>query len=52
MMATAQLEGASGYRYLEAYVCVLLVYWGITSIMGFAQRKVEIRLGKSVGEMN
>jgi len=52
MMATAQLEGASGYRYLEAYVCVLLVYWGITSIMGFAQRRIEIRLGKSVGEMN
>ena len=39
MMATAQLEGASGYRYLEAYVCVLLVYWGITSIMGFVQEE-------------
>lgn len=52
MMATAQLEGASGYRYLEAYVCVLLVYWGITSIMGLAQKRIEIRLGKSVGEMN
>ncbi|HZK28005.1 MAG TPA: amino acid ABC transporter permease [Thermoclostridium sp.] len=52
MMATAQLEGASGYRYLEAYVCVLLVYWGITSIMGFAQRKIEGRLVKSVGETN
>lgn len=52
MMATAQLEGASGYRYLEAYVCVLLVYWGITSVMGFAQRKIEEKLVKSVGEMN
>ncbi|CAK7076556.1 amino acid ABC transporter permease [Tissierella carlieri] len=52
MMATAQLEGASGYRYLEAYVCVLLVYWGITSIMGFVQRRIEVRLGKSVGEIN
>lgn len=52
MMATAQLEGASGYRYLEAYVCVLLVYWGITSIMGFVQRRIEVRLGKSVGEVN
>ncbi|WMM25202.1 amino acid ABC transporter permease [Tissierella sp. MB52-C2] len=50
MMATAQLEGASGYRYLEAYVCVLFVYWGITSIMGLAQKRIEIRLGKSVGE--
>lgn len=51
MMATAQLEGASGYRYLEAYVCVLFVYWGITSIMGLAQKRIEIRLGKSVGEI-
>ena len=50
MMAAAQLEGASGYRYLEAYVCVLLVYWAITSVMGLIQRKLEIRLGKSVGE--
>ena len=52
MMATAQLEGASGYRYLEAYVCVLFVYWGITSILGYAQKHLEIKLGKSVGEAN
>ncbi len=52
MMATAQLEGASGYRYLEAYICVLLVYWGITSLMGFIQKKIEIKLGQLVGETN
>ncbi len=51
MMATAQLEGASGYRYLEAYVCVLLVYWAITFIMGFAQKHIEVKLEKSVGEI-
>lgn len=51
MMATAQLEGASGYRYLEAYVCVLLVYWAITSLMGLVQKRMEIRLGKSVGDI-
>jgi putative S-methylcysteine transport system permease protein len=50
MMATAQLEGASGYRYLEAYVSILFVYWGITSVMGLMQRRIEIRLGKSEGE--
>lgn len=50
MMAVAQLEGASGYRYLEAYVCVLLVYWALTSVLGFIQKKIEIKLGKSVGE--
>ena len=38
MMAQAQLEGSSGYRYLEAYVCVLFVYWGITAVMGKIQK--------------
>ncbi len=52
MMATAQLEGASGYRYLEAYICVLFVYWAITSVMGYAQKHIEVKLGKSVGEIN
>lgn len=52
MMAAAQLEGASGYRYLEAYVSVLFVYWGITSIMGYVQKRMEFKLGKSVGEVN
>lgn len=52
MMATAQLEGASGYRYLEAYICVLFVYWGITSILGFAQKHIEAKLEKSVGGLS
>ena len=51
MMAMAQLEGASGYRYLESYISVLIVYWCITSVMGFAQRKIEKKLNKSVGEV-
>lgn len=49
MMAQAQLEGSSGYRYLEAYVCVLLVYWSITAILGIIQRKLEAKLGKNAG---
>ncbi len=44
MMAQAQLEGSSGYRYLEAYVCVLFVYWGITAVMGKIQKYIEVRL--------
>ncbi|MBU5307502.1 amino acid ABC transporter permease [Clostridioides mangenotii] len=44
MMAQAQLEGSSGYRYLEAYVCVLFVYWGITAVMGKIQKHLEERL--------
>lgn len=50
MMATAQLEGSSGYRYLEAYICVLFMYWGITAVLGFVQKRTEVHFCKSVGE--
>lgn len=50
MMATAKLEGASGYRYLEAYICVLIIYWVINSVLGLIQKYVERKLEKSVGE--
>ncbi len=41
--ASAQLEAASSYKYLEAYVNILLIYWMITSILGYMQRKLELR---------
>jgi len=50
MMATAQLEGSSGYRYLEAYVCVLFMYWLITSTLGLIQKRIEAHYSKLVGE--
>lgn len=50
MMATAQLEGSSGYRYLESYVCVLFMYWMITAVLGYIQKRFESQLGKTVGE--
>lgn len=50
MMAVAQLEGSSGYRYLEAYVCILFVYWILTSVLGFLQKRLEKKFAKSVGE--
>ncbi|WP_100065687.1 amino acid ABC transporter permease [Miniphocaeibacter massiliensis] len=49
MMAIAQLEGASSYRYLEAFISVLLVYWGITSILGFIQKNIEKRVKLRTG---
>jgi len=49
MMAQAQLEGSSGYRYLEAYVCVLFVYWAITAILGKVQKRLEKKFSKGVG---
>ncbi|WP_270840182.1 ABC transporter permease subunit [Peptacetobacter hiranonis] len=50
MMAQAQLEGSSSYKYLEAFVCVLLIYWMITSIMTFVQSRLEKKMGKMVGD--
>lgn len=52
MMATAKLEGASGYRYLESYICVLIIYWVINSIMNLIQKYTETKLSKSVGEIS
>lgn len=41
MMATAQLEATSSYRYLEAFVDVLIIYWMLTSILGHITKKLE-----------
>lgn len=49
MMAQAQLEGSSGYRYLEAYICVLFVYWVITASFGKMQKKLEKKFSREVG---
>lgn len=50
MMATAQLEAASSYRYMEAFIDVLLIYWLLTSILGYASKRLESRTNHMVGE--
>lgn len=50
MMAQAQLEGSSGYRYLEGYVCVLLIYWVITTLLTMIQKKLEVTKAVKVGD--
>lgn len=50
MMATAQLEATSSYRYMEAFMDVLLMYWLLTSILGYASKKLEGRMNSMVGE--
>ena len=52
MMSCAQLEGSSGYRYLEAYTCVLFIYWGITALLGKLQKHIEQKFNQSVGEVS
>lgn len=46
MMATAQMEAASSYKYLEAFVDITIGYWILTSVIGYFQKKLERRLNK------
>ena len=44
LMAAAQLEGASRYRFLESYLAVIIFYWAIISILTYLQKKYEKKL--------
>lgn len=44
--ASAQLEATSSFKYLEAYVDIILIYWLITSILTYFQNKIEIKLNQ------
>lgn len=48
IMATAQSEAAARYKFLEAFTCVVLVYWGISIFIGFVQSRLEKSLNKAV----
>lgn len=47
IMATAQMEGASSYRFFESFTAVILMYWIIVSILTYLQGKLEKRLNLS-----
>lgn len=47
IMAAAQSEAASNYKFLEAYTCVILVYWALISTIGFIQKKLEVILNRA-----
>lgn len=44
IMAVAQSEGASSYRFLESFAAVVLLYWIIISIFGYLQKILEKKL--------
>lgn len=50
MMAAAQLEAASSYRYLEGFVDVLIIYWILTSLLSLLQNKLEKKFNGMIGE--
>lgn len=50
MMSVAQLEATARYRYLEAFIDILIFYWIVTSILSVIQKKIEKKLNRMVGE--
>lgn len=42
----AQLTGKADFRNLEALIIAALVYWGLTGIFSFFQRKLEARMSR------
>ena len=42
----AQLSGKADFRNLEALIAAALVYWGLTAVFSFFQRKLEERMSK------
>ncbi len=47
IMAKAQLEASSSYKYFEAFLAVALVYWVIVISFTYLQKKIEKRLNKA-----
>ena len=42
----AQLTGKADFRNLEALIIAAIVYWGLTAIFSFFQRKLESRMSR------
>ena len=47
IMATAQSEAAATYKYLEAFTCVVIIYWLINLAVVYVQNKLEKKLGEA-----
>lgn len=45
-MIVAQSEAAASCKYLEAFTCVIVIYWIVNLILGFVQTKLEERLSE------
>ena len=47
IMSTAQSEAAVTYKYLEAFTCVIIIYWSINLLLSFIQNKLEIKMSEA-----
>ncbi|MGE7621893.1 amino acid ABC transporter permease [Viridibacillus sp. NPDC096237] len=44
ILAHAKMLAAESYLYMESYLAVAIIYWGLTIIIGWLQRRLEYRL--------
>lgn len=47
IMSTAQSEAAVSYKYLEAFTCVIIIFWSINLFLTYMQRKLEIKMSEA-----
>lgn len=47
IMATAQSEAAASYKYLEAFTCIIIIYWSLSLLLSFIQSKLEVKMSKA-----
>lgn len=43
VMGAAKIEAASTFHFFECYACVMVIYWAITLILTFVQKRLEKR---------
>lgn len=48
--AKAQMEAAVSYKFFEAYLAIILVYWALIALCEQVQRLLEKRLSRAYGE--
>lgn len=47
IMSAAQSEAAATYKYLEAFTCVVIIYWGINLLLVYVQNRLEKKLSEA-----
>ncbi|WP_431025767.1 amino acid ABC transporter permease [Halomonas sp. H5] len=47
LMGATQKEAAGSFLYLEAFITVALLYWGIVELLAWLQRRLEARLNEA-----
>ena len=52
ILSKSKLLAASNFRFMEAYLAALLVYWALIWLLGYAQKHLETRANKGVVDVH